>query len=158
MPLPSNTFDQSDPLNLRRFVQAQEAIYDRVLAELRSGQKRTHWMWYIFPQLDGLGFSSTSKLYGIKSTEEARQYLHHPLLGRRLLECAETVLNIKGRSASEIFGSPDNMKLQSSMMLFAAITDSESVFSRVLDTYFHGKRDGKTLSLLAKSKPDDVPN
>ena len=119
-----------------------------VLAELRSGRKRTHWMWYIFPQIDGLGYSPTSKHYAIKSKEEAHQYLSHPILGRRLLECAEMVLTIKGRSASEIFGSPDDLKLKSSMTLFASVTNPESVFTRVLDKYFHGQRDSKTLNLL----------
>ena len=137
-----------DPFNLRRFVSAQEKIYDTVLAELGSGQKRTHWMWYIFPQLDGLGYSPTSKRYAIKNKAEARQYLSHPLLGKRLMECAETVLGIKGRSASQIFGSPDDMKLRSSMTLFASVAHPESVFARVLDRYFQGQPDSRTLDLL----------
>jgi len=101
-----------DPYNLSRFAHAQEGDYEQALAELRSGQKLTHWMWYIFPQLDGLAFSSTSKRYAIKSIEEARAYLAHPRLGPRLLECAEAVLHIEGRSAREIFGSPDDLKLR----------------------------------------------
>lgn len=144
----NDTLGQDDPFNLRRFVSAQEPVYPAVLTELRHGRKRTHWMWFIFPQYQGLGYSSTSKHYAIKSVEEARQYLSHPLLGSRLVECAEIVLHTNGRSASEIFGSPDDMKLHSSMTLFAALSDSESIFSRVLDKYFQGKRDTKTLDLL----------
>jgi uncharacterized protein (DUF1810 family) len=144
----SDNSDHNDPFNLHRFISAQERIYGDVLAELRSGRKRTHWMWYIFPQIDGLGQSTISKHYAIKSIEEARQYLNHPVLGRRLIECAEAVLDIKGRSASEIFGSPDDLKLKSSMTLFACVTNPESVFARVLDTYFHGQRDIRTLNLV----------
>jgi len=143
---------QDDPFNLSRFVSAQARIYDEVLAELRSGQKRTHWMWFIFPQIEGLGYSATSMHYAIKSEAEARQYLKHPVLGRRLLECAETVLNIEGRSASDIFGYPDDLKLKSSMTLFAYVTHPESVFARVLDKYFQGKHDAMTVSLLERLK------
>ena len=144
----SNATSQNDAFNLARFVSAQEPIYTNVLTELRSGRKRTHWMWFIFPQIDGLGYSSTSKYYAIKSKEEARQYLNHPILGKRLLECAELVLDIKGRSASEIFGSPDDLKLKSSMTLFTTVADPDSVFTRVLDKYFNGQPDSKTLTLL----------
>lgn len=144
----SNTPGHEDPFNLSRFVTAQARIYDEVLAELRSGQKRTHWMWFIFPQIEGLGYSATSRHYAIKSEEEARQYLQHPVLGKRLLECAETVLNIQGRSASDIFGYPDDLKLRSSMTLFAYVTPPQSVFARVLDKYFQGKRDTLTVSRL----------
>src|SRR4028119_2359683 len=101
-----------DPYDLGRFVRAQEGDYEQALSEIRGGRKRTHWMWYIFPQLDGLAFSSTSKRYAIKSIEEARAYLAHPILGPRLLECAEAALRVEGRSASEIFGSPDAPKLR----------------------------------------------
>jgi len=109
-------------------------------------------MWYIFPQLDGLGHSTTSKHYAIKSIEEARQYLKHPVLGPRLLDCADAVFAIEGRSVSKIFGYPDKLKLQSSMTLFAFVADQGSVFVRVLDKYFHGERDVKTLQLLEKLK------
>lgn len=152
MPTTSDSRDRDDLFDLQRFVRAQGPVYSGVLAELQSGRKRSHWMWFIFPQIDGLGYSPTSKLYAIKSPQEARAYLHHPILGNRLVECAEAVLQITGRSASQIFGSPDDMKLHSSMTLFAAITDSDSVFSRVLETYFGGKPDRKTLDLLAKHK------
>ena len=139
---------KADLFNLQRFVSAQEGVYSDVLAELQSGQKRTHWMWFIFPQLDGLGYSATSKHYAIKSISEAQHYLNHPVLGPRLIECAEAVLAVKGRSASAIFGSPDDMKLKSSMTLFAAVAPPQSVFVRVLDVYFSGKQDSKTLSLM----------
>ena len=139
---------RGDPFDLRRFVRAQESVYDNVLTELRSGRKRTHWMWFIFPQIDGLGHSTAAIYYAIKSIEEARQYLQHPILGARLTECAEAVLAVTGRSASEIFGYPDDRKLKSSMTLFAAVADPGSVFARVLDKYFHGEQDTRTLQLL----------
>ncbi|MDO9267508.1 MAG: DUF1810 domain-containing protein [Methylobacter sp.] len=142
----------SDNIDLSRFTSAQKSIYDSVLTELKSGRKRTHWMWYIFPQIDGLGHSSTSKHYAIKNLEEARQYLNHPVLGKRLLECAEAVFTVEGRSISEIFGYPDNLKFKSSMTLFACVADPYSVFSRILDKYFNGERDALTLQLLEKLK------
>ncbi len=147
-----NTQDHNDPFDLSRFTSAQEGIYPRVLAELRSGRKRTHWMWYIFPQIDGLGYSTTTKLYAIKSLEEAQRYLAHPVLGTRLRECAEAVLAVEGRTVSEIFGYPDDLKLKSSMTLFASVTDSDSVFARVLKKYFDGAQDVRTLQLLEKLK------
>jgi uncharacterized protein (DUF1810 family) len=152
VPTEADMVGRTDPFNLRRFVSAQEMIYTDVLAELQSGRKRTHWMWFIFPQFDGLGYSATSKHYAIKSKDEARSYLSHPVLGKRLTECAETILALQGRSASEIFGSPDDMKLKSSMTLFAAVTPPGSVFARILDMYFHGQQDSRTLDLLAQHK------
>ena len=140
--------DQHDPFNLVRFTSAQETIYEQACAELRSGRKRTHWMWFIVPQLDGLGYSSTAKHYAIKSREEARHYLDHPVLGERLLASAAIVLDLEGRSAWDIFGSPDDLKLKSSMTLFAVVSEPDSVFARVLDMYFHRQRDSKTLTLL----------
>lgn len=137
--------------NLERFVAAQENVYETVLAELRSGMKQTHWMWFIFPQIEGLGHSPTSRYYSIKSREEARQYLSHPVLGPRLLECAAAVMRIDGRSASEIFGSPDDLKLQSSMTLFESVAEGQPVFAHVLDKYFEGARDQRTLFLLGSS-------
>ncbi|MFA5017171.1 MAG: DUF1810 domain-containing protein [Methylobacter sp.] len=142
----------SNTVDLSRFINAQENIYDSVLAELRNSWKRTHWMWYIFPQIDGLGHSATSKHYAIKSIEEARQYLNHPVLGQRLLECAEAVFAIEGRSISEIFGYPDNLKLKSSMTLFAYVSAPCSVFARIIDKYFNGEQDALTLQLLEKLK------
>jgi uncharacterized protein (DUF1810 family) len=137
-----------DPHNLSRFVRAQENDYEPALSEIRSGRKHSHWMWYIFPQLDGLGFSSTSKRYSIKSIAEAEAFLRHPILGPRLLECCEAVLGVEERSAFEIFGSPDEMKLKSCATLFACVSPPDSVFDRLLKKYFQGGRDGKTLRLL----------
>ncbi len=137
-----------DPYGLTRFVRAQENDCAQALEEMRGGRKRTHWMWYIFPQLDGLAFSSTSKHYAIKSLEEAKAYLAHPLLGPRLLECAEAVVHIEGRSATDIFGSPDDLKLRSCATLFACVSPRDSVFDRLLRKYYRGGRDGKTLQLL----------
>jgi uncharacterized protein (DUF1810 family) len=140
-----------DPYKLSRFVQAQADDYERALAELRSGRKHSHWMWYIFPQFDGLGFSSTSRRYSIKSVAEAEAYLSHPVLGPRLLECAEAVLDFEGRSAFEIFGSPDDLKLRSCATLFACVSPAGSVFDRLLEKYFQSGRDGKTLRLLGSA-------
>ena len=137
-----------DPFDLNRFVQAQAPIYTDALAELAAGCKRSHWMWFIFPQIDGMGFSATTKLYSIKSLAEGRAYLAHPVLGARLGECTRTVLALDGRTALEIFGRPDNMKLQSSMTLFAAISPAESDFSAALEKYFNGKRDSRTVELI----------
>lgn len=133
---------------LNRFVAAQEADYERALAEIVAGRKRTHWMWYIFPQIDGLGFSSISRRFSIKGVEEAKAYLDHPVLGPRLLKCAEAVIGVEGRSATEIFGSPDDMKLKSCATLFASVLPPGSVFDRVLAKYYAGARDEKTLQLL----------
>jgi len=136
------------PHDLSRFVQAQERVYARALAEVRSGQKRSHWMWYIFPQFDGLGASPTSRLYSIKSLAEAEAYLRHPVLGPRLVECISAALEVEGRSASEIFGSPDDVKLRSCATLFACVSPAGSVFERLIDRYFEGRRDRQTLRLL----------
>jgi uncharacterized protein (DUF1810 family) len=138
----------NDPYSLSRFINAQETIFEVVLAELRSGQKRSHWMWFIFPQIEGLGHSPTSRYYAIKSLDEAREYLNHPILGSRLVECAEILLGIEGRTASEIFGFPDDLKFRSCMTLFACIANSASVFDRVLEKYFGGKQDENTLGWL----------
>jgi uncharacterized protein (DUF1810 family) len=141
---------RDDPYELTRFVEAQASDYAQALAEIKSGLKRSHWIWYIFPQFEGLGFSSMSRRYSIKSLAEARAYLDHPLLGPRLVECAESVLAVEGRSAYAIFGSPDDMKLKSCATLFARVTPPDSVFARLLDKKFNGERDGKTLQLLEK--------
>ena len=137
-----------DPHNLGRFVQAQEDDYEQALCEISSGRKRSHWMWYIFPQFEGLGVSSTSKRYSIKSVAEAKAYLSHPVLGPRLVQCAEAALRVEGLSALEIFGSPDDMKLRSCATLFACVSPAGSVFHRLIDKYFQGRSDGKTLRLL----------
>jgi uncharacterized protein (DUF1810 family) len=140
----------NDPYDLNRFLSAQEGVYERALAELKGGRKRTHWIWFIFPQIDGLGYSPTAKHYSIKSMGEARQYLDHPVLGKRLLECTEAVVALRGGSASEIFGYPDDLKFKSSMTLFEKISGLGSVFSSALDRYCHGERDTATLGLLEK--------
>lgn len=136
-----------DPYDLRRFGRAQEADYEQALSEIKSGRKRTHWMWYIFPQCDGLGFSSTARYYAIKSIAEAKAYLDHPILGPRLLECAAAVVGVEGRSATEIFGTPDDLKLRSCSTLFACVSPPGSVFDRLLAKYYRGERDGRTLQL-----------
>lgn len=146
----------SDPFHLNRFTLAQEGTYDRALSELKSGQKRSHWMWYIFPQLDGLGHSETTRYYAIKSREEAAAYLKHPILGPRLVTCAKAILRHKRRSVSEIFGYPDDVKLRSSMTLFAAVSASESIFARVLGQFFNGYRDDKTRQLLEIMKAEQT--
>jgi len=145
-----NDMHPYDPYDLNRFLVAQEGVYERALAELKKGRKRTHWMWYIFPQIDGLGYSPTAKRYAIKSTEEARQYLDHPVLGKRLLECAEAVVALRGGSASEIFGYPDDLKFKSSMTLFEKVAGTGSVFSSALESYCKGERDAATLRLIEK--------
>ena len=137
-----------DPFDLNRFVLAQADHYERALAELKAGRKRSHWMWYVFPQIDGLGSSSMARTYAIRSIAEARAYLDHPVLGPRLVECAEALLGVEGRTATEILGSPDDMKLKSSATLFASVTPTDSVFARLLDGYYQGERDGKTIQLL----------
>ena len=137
-----------DPYDLDRFVAAQRASYERALAEIKAGSKVSHWMWYVFPQLAGLGFSATSKRYAIKSLAEARAYLQHPVLGPRLAECASATLAVGGRTALEIFGSPDDVKLRSCATLFAEIAGHDSVFQRLLDHYFDGAPDAETLRLL----------
>jgi uncharacterized protein (DUF1810 family) len=140
----------NDPHDLGRFVRAQKGVYEQAIAEIRGGEKRTHWMWFVFPQLAGLGSSTTSKLYAIRSLAEARAYLEHPVLGPRLIECAEIALGVEGRSAAQIFGSPDDMKLKSCATLFASILPPDSVFDRLLGKYYRGERDPRTLELLAR--------
>ena len=145
---PNDPHTTGDPYDLGRFLQAQEGDYERALAEITSGRKRSHWMWYIFPQFDGLGFSSTSKRYAIKSIDEAKAYLTHPVLGPRLMKCAEAALGVENQTATAIFGSPDDMKLKSCATLFAQVLPPGSVFERIIDKYFLGKSDGNTLRLL----------
>ena len=143
----------SAPDDLSRFLEAQEGDYARALSEIRGGRKRTHWMWYIFPQYDGLGSSPTSRRYSIKSLAEAAAYLRHPVLGPRLVECAEATLGVEGRSALDIFGNPDDLKLRSCATLFACVSPVGSVFDRLLARYFQGEREDKTLRLLG-SRPE----
>ncbi|MDC0677843.1 DUF1810 domain-containing protein [Sorangium atrum] len=138
----------SDPYDLQRFVDAQAPVYARVLAELRRGEKTSHWMWFIFPQLKGLGHSAMAQRYGIASKAEAEAYLQHPTLGPRLLECARLVNQIEGRSLYDIFDSPDDMKFCSSMTLFSRAAPGEGTFLAALDKYCGGEPDPQTLALL----------
>jgi len=137
-----------DLFDVSRFVEAQEVDYAQALAEVRSGRKQSHWMWYVFPQFDGLGSSPMSQRYAIKSIGEAEAYLRHPILGPRLIECAEAAAAIEGKSARDAFGSPDDMKLRSCATLFARVSPAGSVFERLLDKYFQGKPDEQTLRLI----------
>ncbi len=140
--------EQTDPFNLARFILAQEETFDVALSELGRGRKQSHWMWYIFPQVDGLGSSPAAIEYAIKSLEEARAYLNHPVIGPRLLKCCRTILSVQGKSASEIMGYPDDLKLRSSMTLFSLVADSHSEFTEVIEKYFRGQQDRLTLELL----------
>jgi uncharacterized protein (DUF1810 family) len=137
-----------DPYRLERFVEAQEGVYDRALTELRAGSKARHWMWFVFPQVAGLGSSPMSQRYAIGSIEEARAYLGHPVLGSRLVDCSQAVLSHPERTARQIMGSPDDVKLRSSMTLFALAAGAEPAFQRVLDVFFDGKPDPQTVALL----------
>ena len=136
-----------DPHDLQRFVDAQAGVFERALAELSTGAKRSHWMWFIFPQVAGLGFSAMAQRYAIGSKLEAEAYLAHPLLGPRLIACARAVLAVEGRSAHQIFGSPDDLKFRSSMTLFAAIAE-DAIFAEALRKYFDGRPDEATLEAL----------
>ncbi len=138
----------SDPYDLNRFIKAQDSVYQQVLTELKNGNKTSHWMWFIFPQLQGLGKSSTAIFYSITSLNEAEEYLDHPILGSRLKECSQILLDIEETSADSIFGFPDNKKLQSSMTLFNLISDSSPIFEEVLNKFFDGEQDSQTLQLL----------
>ena len=138
----------TDGFDLDRFVVAQKGVYEEALAEIRAGRKRSHWMWFVFPQYAGLGSSPVSQHFAIKSRAEAAAYLAHPVLGTRLNECAEAVLEVKDRSAEDVFGSLDAMKLRSSATLFAAVSPPGSVFHRILDRYFQGGADERTTKFL----------
>jgi uncharacterized protein (DUF1810 family) len=137
-----------DPFDLERFVTAQAPVYVAVLAELAAGHKRSHWMWFVFPQLRGLGMSSTAEFYGIASLAEAEAYLAHPLLGPRLVACTRAVLRHRDRSLREIFGSPDDLKFRSSMTLFAH-AGGDPLFRQALDAFCDGREDERTLALLS---------
>jgi uncharacterized protein (DUF1810 family) len=139
----------NDTYDLQRFIDAQERIFDTVIEELTAGRKRSHWMWFVFPQLRGLGSSPTAVAFGISSVDEARAYLADEVLGPRLRECARLVARIEGRSAQEIFGWPDDLKLRSSMTLFAHATDDNADFTAVLEKFYGGEEDPATLARLA---------
>jgi uncharacterized protein (DUF1810 family) len=138
----------SDPFGLQRFVDAQQRVYPTVLDELRVGRKRSHWIWFIFPQVAGLGSSPTAARYAISSLDEAKAYLRHELLGPRLRECARLVNAVQGRSIREIFGSPDDLKVRSSMTLFTRATDDNEDFVQLLERYYDGEEDQLTLDRL----------
>ncbi len=138
----------ADPFDLQRFVDAQEPVYEQVRAELRAGRKQSHWMWFIFPQIAGLGQSPTLVFYALSSLDEAKAYLAHPLLGRRLRECAQLALEVEGRTAREFFGSVDELKFRSSMTLFTIAAPDVLLFSQCLEKFFGGRLDPATLEKL----------
>lgn len=137
----------SKDYNLQRFVDAQNASYETALSEIKNGRKQSHWMWYIFPQLAGLGFSETSKYYALRDLNEAKAFLKHPVLGNRLVEICGELLKLESNNANRIFGSPDDVKLKSSMTLFSA-TNVNPVFEKVLNKFFNGTKDDKTLQII----------
>ena len=139
-------------MSLERFIDAQSGIYQQALVEIRAGHKQSHWMWFIFPQFEGLGSSETSRYFAIKSRAEAEAYLAHPVLGRRLLDCAQAVLDVENRSAVEIVGAVDAMKLRSSATLFAAISPDGSIFHQIIERYFDNWHDETTLQLMQASE------
>ncbi len=141
-----------DPFHLERFIKAQEGIYDSALSELRTGRKHSHWMWFIFPQINGLARSSTAAYFAIRSTEEAKAYLEHSVLGPRLQECTRTLLGLNQASASDVFGCPDDLKFCSSMTLFDHAASAGNLFEEAILKYCAGKRDLKTLGILHKMK------
>jgi uncharacterized protein (DUF1810 family) len=143
-----NPEGKHDDFNLRRFVDAQARVFDQVLAELRERRKRTHWMWFIFPQIAGLGSSDMARLFAISGRKEASAYLQHPILGPRLKQCVELVNQVSGRTIDQIFGYPDDLKFHSSVTLFASVAPGEEVFRVSLEKYFSGERDSATLALL----------
>ncbi|GEP51155.1 hypothetical protein FNO01nite_18270 [Flavobacterium noncentrifugens] len=142
----------NETIALQRFLDAQNQTYLKALSEIRFGRKLTHWMWFVFPQLKGLGHSDTALFYSISDLKEATAFLSHPVLGKHLIEISQAVLNIKEKSANEIFGNPDDLKLRSCMTLFANVLNADVVFQQVLDHYFGGKQDEQTLRLLLKKK------
>ncbi|MBO9571776.1 MAG: DUF1810 domain-containing protein [Chitinophagaceae bacterium] len=138
-------------IGLQRFIDAQQPTYETALAEIRAGRKRTHWMWYVFPQVAGLGLSETSRYFAITSLQEAREYLEHPLLGKRLIEITSALLDQPDKNARNIFGSPDDQKLHSSMTLFSLLPGADPVFRQVIDEYFNGINDERTVRLIVTS-------
>ncbi|TPG71701.1 DUF1810 domain-containing protein [Hymenobacter nivis] len=140
----------ANAFNLQRFVSAQETAYPQALTEVKNGRKRNHWMWYIFPQIQGLGFSEISQHYAIADLAEAAAYAQHPVLGPRLVEICTALLGLAGSDAGRIFGSPDDLKLKSSMTLFAAVPGADPIFQAVLAKFFGGVRDAKTLQIIGR--------
>lgn len=138
--------------SLKRFTDAQEANYQIALSEVMNGRKQSHWMWYIFPQIQGLGNSETSKFYAIKDINEAQEFLKHPVLGSRLIHICNELIRLSGNDANKIFGSPDDLKLKSSMTLFSSVSNTNTVFQSVLEKYFNGAKDNKTLRIIEKQQ------
>ena len=138
--------------DLNRFIDAQKRDYPAALAEIKNGRKQSHWMWYIFPQIQGLGFSETSRVYSIKNMREAQAFLNDPFLGPRLLDISNELLKLKTNDAHRVFGSPDDVKLKSSMTLFSSLPDPNPVFQRVLNKFFNGMKDTKTLQIISEEK------
>jgi len=137
-----------DKYNLNRFIEAQMVTYEGAMLELARGRKKSHWIWYIFPQIEGLGRSDKAKLYSIKSLEEGRAYLEHPVLGPRIIHACEVLLNLKDKSMVEVMGFPDNLKLLSSMTLFEAVSDANSIFTEIIEVYFDDERDKSSLEII----------
>lgn len=137
---------------LERFIEAQEKDYPVALAEVKNGKKTSHWMWYIFPQIHGLGFSETSRFYAIKNINEAEEFLKHPVLGSRLIQICNELLELNTNNANKIFGSPDDLKFHSSVTLFSLLPNTHSVFQKLLDKFFNGKKDAKTLRIIEEEK------
>ncbi len=133
---------------LQRYTDAQRSAYQTALSEIKGGRKQSHWMWYIFPQVKGLGFSEASRFYGINGLPEAESFLKHPVLGARLLEISKALLDLQGNDANAVFGSPDDLKLKSSMTLFASVPNTDLVFQAVLQKFFNGLKDNKTLQII----------
>lgn len=133
---------------LKRFLDAQQSDYATALSEIQNGRKRSHWVWYIFPQMQGLGYSEMARYYGIKNLQEAEDYLHHPVLGKRLIEISNALLPLQSSNATSVMGSPDDLKLKSSMTLFAAVPEADPVFQQVLDKFYQGSKDQQTLQML----------
>lgn len=134
--------------DLQKFLEAQQRDYETALAEIKSGRKQGHWIWYIFPQVKGLGRSSTSTYYGIESLDQAGRYLRHPVLGKRLTEISRELLALHGKTANQILGNPDDLKVRSSMTLFSLLPETDPVFQAVLDKYYGGKPDPQTLAMV----------
>jgi uncharacterized protein (DUF1810 family) len=147
--MPNNIF-MTEANNLNRFIEAQAKNYTDALAEIKNGKKRSHWMWYVFPQIKGLGFSETARYYSINDVDEANDYINHPILGSRLIEISKALLSLDSNDANAILGSPDDMKLKSSMTLFAALPNANPVFESVLQKFFNDEKDDKTVKIIAK--------
>jgi uncharacterized protein (DUF1810 family) len=147
----------NDPFDLNRFLCAQEKMYNQALRELKNGHKRSHWIWYIFPQLEELGYSEKARYYGIKSVEEAREYVEHSILGKRLRECTEAVLAVENKTIAQIMNTFDDVKLQSCMTLFACVTNQNSLFLEVIAKYYNGQQDSRTIELLQKKVNYQLP-